>query len=186
MTFRRRWPLTLTLALLASAVMMPSPQARGEMVRFQEVESGKIYRGGQPESLADYALLQRLGIHTIINLKTTRQEIEQEAALAKSFGMTMISRPTGTFFGATDEEVDEIQSLLQDPKLQPLLIHCRHGKDRTGLMIGIYRVETQGWGPQEAYSEMLSLGFNPLLLGLRHRFWERMEHKPPLLNPAFY
>jgi tyrosine-protein phosphatase SIW14 len=165
-----------SLLMSFSAGALPS-SALAEIVRFRELDPGRIYRGGQPETLTDYALLQKVGIRTIINMKTTEEEIESEARLAEAFGIRMISRPINPVFGLSDEELDEIQSFMMDPRLQPVFIHCRHGKDRTGLMAGVYRVEQQGWTPDAAYSEMRSLGFSPWLVGLRHRFWSRMSER---------
>ena len=127
----RRHVLALALALFLGCLLGPPP-SHAEILRFREVEPGQIFRGSQPESLGDFALLQKHGIRTIINLKTTRDEIESEELLARAFGIEMISRPTGTIFGVSNAEVDEIQRLLNDRSLQPVFIHCRHGKDRTG------------------------------------------------------
>jgi protein tyrosine/serine phosphatase len=165
---------SLLFGLMAAAV--PS-SSQAEIVRFRELEPGKIYRGGQPETLDDYLQLEALGVRTIINMKTTDEEIESEREQARAFGIQMISRPISPVFGLSDEALDEIQSLMRDPSLQPVFIHCRHGKDRTGLMAGVYRVEQQGWTPDAAYAEMRSLGFNPWLVALRHRFWDRMSDR---------
>jgi len=164
------------LALVATLAALPV-KVQAELVRFHEVVPGKLYRGGQPETPEDFETLRKQGIRTIINLKTTDDEIEWEGETARHFGITMISRQTGSFFSPSDEHVNEIQEMLIDPTLQPVYIHCRHGKDRTGLMVGIYRVEQQGWTPNDAYAEMRAIGFNPWLLGLRSYFWERMEYR---------
>ena len=50
-------------------------------------------------------------------------------------------------------------------------IHCTHGHDRTGLVVGCYRVLKQGWTKNDAYAEMLQHGFHPELLGL-YLFWD--------------
>jgi hypothetical protein len=39
-------------------------------------------------------------------------------------------------------------------------VHCLHGVDRTGFVIAAYRVKVQGWTWEEAYGEMLHLGFH--------------------------
>jgi protein tyrosine/serine phosphatase len=41
----------------------------------------------------------------------------------------------------------------------PVLIHCKHGSDRTGLMAAMYRVVVQGWSKDDALSEMTQGGF---------------------------
>jgi len=166
-----------------TAAVLPS-SGHAEIVRFIELEPGKIFRGGQPETLDDFLQLEKHGIRTIINMKTTEEDIEAEREMARAFGIRMISRPISPVFGLSDEEVYEIQALMQTPSLQPVFIHCRHGKDRTGLMAGIYRVEQQGWTPARAYAEMRALGFTPWLVALYHRFWDRMSDRGFVLSPA--
>ncbi|WP_282598360.1 tyrosine-protein phosphatase, partial [Pseudomonas chlororaphis] len=41
----------------------------------------------------------------------------------------------------------------------PVLMHCKHGSDRTGLMSAMYRVVVQGWSKEEALNEMTGGGF---------------------------
>ena len=50
-------------------------------------------------------------------------------------------------------------------------VHCEHGQDRTGLTIGIYRVQHDGWTKEKAYNEMIAHGFHKSLHGLDD-FWE--------------
>ncbi|MBU6374906.1 MAG: tyrosine-protein phosphatase [Bdellovibrionales bacterium] len=161
------------LLSLGSACWMPA--ARAEIVRFNEVEPGKVYRGGKPENYQDLLALKNLGVRTILNLRNNRDYVEWQSILAESLGMRVINRPTASLFSPTDRHVDEIQAMLNNPELQPVFIHCKHGKDRTGLMIGLYRVETQGWTPERAYSEMRAIGFNPVLFRLYQYFWNRTE-----------
>ena len=37
---------------------------------------------------------------------------------------------------------------------QPMLVHCLHGSDRTGLVIALYRVVCQNWSKQQALDEL--------------------------------
>ena len=40
-----------------------------------------------------------------------------------------------------------------------VLMHCKHGSDRTGLMAAMYRIVVQGWSKEDALSEMTQGGF---------------------------
>jgi protein tyrosine/serine phosphatase len=40
-------------------------------------------------------------------------------------------------------------------------VHCEHGHDRTGMIVALYRVCFDGWGPETAYQEMINMGHNP-------------------------
>ena len=41
----------------------------------------------------------------------------------------------------------------------PLLVHCLHGSDRTGVVIAMYRIINQGWSKQQAIDELENGGF---------------------------
>lgn len=56
------------------------------------------------------------------------------------------------------------------------LVHCTHGQDRTGYVIGRHRVLHDGWTKRKAYEEMLTYHFHPELHGI-HEAWE--EFTPP-------
>jgi protein tyrosine/serine phosphatase len=50
-------------------------------------------------------------------------------------------------------------SVYDDPNNYPMLIHCKAGLHRTGLLAALYRVEYQGWTVNDAYREMKAQGF---------------------------
>ncbi len=49
--------------------------------------------------------------------------------------------------------------IVNDPANYPILVHCFAGMHRTGVMTAVYRMEYQGWGPQEALHELKENGF---------------------------
>lgn len=51
------------------------------------------------------------------------------------------------------------------------MLKTQGGQDRTGLVVGTYRVWVNGWSKAQAYAEMKSFGFHPILKGL-YDFWE--------------
>ncbi len=57
------------------------------------------------------------------------------------------------------------------PSTGAIYVHCRHGQDRTGLVVGLERVFVEGWDPADAYAEMLSHGFHTYFLGLKEYFF---------------
>lgn len=139
---------------------------------FQSV-TDQIVRGGRPGS-GDLANLQnRIGVRTVINLENKQPIIDQERMTATQLGINFYSSPMSAAARPTDRQVDEILSMLKDPNNFPIFIHCHHGQDRTGMVIGIYRVEVQGWAPAKAYQEMLDLGFHPTISTLDQYFRDR-------------
>jgi protein tyrosine/serine phosphatase len=41
----------------------------------------------------------------------------------------------------------------------PILIHCWHGADRTGLISAMYRIVFQGWSKEDAIEELVNGGY---------------------------
>ncbi len=151
------------------AALVLSQSSFAEILRFHEVAPG-VYRGGQPANSAEYDELQALGVRTIINLRNDAS-VEAERVEAKLRGIEFISAPMASFTAPKDETVELALSSLSDPGYYPVFIHCKQGKDRTGLVVGLYRVYQQGWKPKAAYKEMRTIGFNPWLMGLGAYYW---------------
>ncbi len=55
--------------------------------------------------------------------------------------------------------IDQFLALLDDPTVYPILLHCKAGLHRTGVMVAVYRMEKEGWTPQEALREAKANGF---------------------------
>lgn len=63
-----------------------------------------------------------------------------------------------------NEDVIEFLRIVTTPARQPVLVHCRHGSDRTGMMVAIYRIVVEGWTKAQATDEMVNggYGFHPV------------------------
>jgi len=63
-----------------------------------------------------------------------------------------------------DEDVVKFLRIVTTPSLQPVLVHCQHGSDRTGTMVAIYRIAYEGWTKAQAIDEMINggFGFHPM------------------------
>ncbi len=106
-----------------------------------------IYRSEQPANKA-IAFIDSSGIKSILNL---RQKKDNPGLLnMRSVKSYHIKMAVNNF---TDAEI--IQSLLiikNAPK--PLLVHCKHGADRTGVVIAMYRIIFQNWSKEKALEEL--------------------------------
>lgn len=157
--------------VLMSFVVSVAAFAADVIPNFREVEPG-LYRGGTPGD-AGIAELKRLGVKTIVNLDDRADVNAAERAAAKAAGIREISLPMSGFWSPNDKEVTRAVRALERSSLRPTFVHCQHGQDRTGLVVGLYRVEAERWQPAHAYQEMKQLGFHPLLVFLNHYFEER-------------
>lgn len=174
----------IVLLLLASC-HTPPPAANHAPANFLFVRDG-LYRGGHPDAAAlDY--LRTLHVHMILNLEiadgieATSAQIAEEERLATARGFVVVPVPISAFeLGVSDrfdDRIREAEATLANPAAAPVYVHCLHGQDRTGLVIGLERVQQENWTPDRAYAEMLSLGFHPMFHGLREYF-ERVTGTP--------
>jgi protein tyrosine/serine phosphatase len=141
------------------------------ITNFHQV-SGEFYRGARPEKIGVEYLAAR-SFKTIINIDDDEYAIEEEQKIAEKLGINMVSIPLSGFFSPSSSNVDQILEWVSDTKQYPLFLHCKHGQDRTGMIVGLYRVEYENRAPTQAYQEMLDLGFHTILWGLNHYFKER-------------
>lgn len=139
--------------------------------RFYEVSPG-IYRGARPE-WEGMKYLSAMGFKSVVNLDDDRYAIMKEQHFAQLLGLEEYSQPLSSFWFPDDEQVDDILDFISDPSNQPVFVHCLHGRDRTGMIIGLYRVLYEGWKPQDAYKEMLNFGFRPQFIPLDRYFKEK-------------
>lgn len=115
--------------------------------------SPEVYRSGQPSSGDLKLLVEQLGVKSVLTLRNWHDDEDE----GKGLPLTLYR---------VDMEADEVEpdkvakalAIIRDaPK--PILIHCWHGSDRTGLMIAAYRITAQGWDPLAATDELQNGGF---------------------------
>jgi protein-tyrosine phosphatase len=57
------------------------------------------------------------------------------------------------------EDVVAALRVMTDPAAQPVLVHCKHGSDRTGVVVAAYRIVVQGWSKEDAIRELRDGGY---------------------------
>jgi tyrosine-protein phosphatase SIW14 len=140
----------------------------------QQTISPQIIRGGRPSN-ADLDLLKSQGYKTIINFENDAKVVAIEKAYAEKLGFKFISKPMNPWSTPEDAEINDILKNMADAKNFPIFIHCQHGRDRTGLVSGVYRVLNQKWKQQAAHDEMLALGFRKIFLSMDKYFWNKTK-----------
>jgi protein tyrosine/serine phosphatase len=99
-------------------------------------------------------------VRTIVNLRDVEAKVEEEEGEARSLGMRFVNIPLSPHQRISMAAVKQFLSVVTNPSMQPVFVHCKAGKDRTGAMIAIFRMDRQGWSPKQAYEEMVSMGFD--------------------------
>jgi len=140
------------------------PFARAGLPNLHQV-TPMLYRSAQPD-VAGVAGIDGLGIRTVLSLR----ESNTDAPLARRSRVDFLRHPLWTWH-VEDDDVLAVLRILTDPKRQPVLLHCKHGADRTGLMIASYRVVVQDWSKQAALAEMKQGGYG------FHPVWRNIERR---------
>jgi protein tyrosine/serine phosphatase len=107
---------------------------------FHVVEPGKFYRSAQPTAEEIEAWHTRYGIKTIINLRGAHPRSDWykiERTMAQALNINLIDFPLSTKRDLSDQQVDELLSILSHAS-GPILIHCKNGADRSGIVSAFY------------------------------------------------
>jgi protein tyrosine phosphatase (PTP) superfamily phosphohydrolase (DUF442 family) len=125
----------------------------------------QVYRSAQPEKTSAEAL-KKLGIKTVLNLR----QRNKDKALHGTSGITFKRYPLRTW-DIEEDDIIAILNIIDDPANQPILVHCTHGADRTGLMMASYRMIVQDWSKEAAIAEMKQGEYE------YHAIWKNIERR---------
>jgi len=115
--------------------------------------SPTLYRSALPDSAA-VPLLEKLKVATVISFLP-----ESDSTWLSSPAITQVQLPYRTNHVDDADVLKALRTIQEAETKGPVLMHCKHGSDRTGLMAAMYRVVVQGWSKEEALSEMTRGGF---------------------------
>jgi protein tyrosine/serine phosphatase len=152
-------PSVAFAASVASAPSTPAVAAEVKGIpRFHEIEPG-FARGGQPNG-DGYRFLRDHGYRTVISFRKNDDERRELARLGINY--VEIPMHAGPFSASTptEEDLRRFFATVGDSVQRPVFIHCLHGKDRTGAMTALYRIQSCGWSNEEAVREMKERGFS--------------------------
>ncbi|GHA74664.1 protein-tyrosine-phosphatase [Formosimonas limnophila] len=135
--------------------------------------SPTLFRSAQPPlsgvvtlKLNEPLVLNGQTIKTLINLRAAHDEADALLTTQSQLNYHHIRFNT---WHAEDEDVIRFLKAVTDPAQQPILLHCKHGADRTGMMVAIYRIVVQDWDKKTAIAEMKQDGFD------YHIIWANLE-----------
>lgn len=115
--------------------------------------SPTLYRSALPDEGA-VPLLKNLKVATVINFLP-----EADSQWLADSGLNQVQLPYRTNHVDDSDVLKSLRAIQAAEAKGPVLMHCKHGSDRTGLMAAMYRVVVQGWSKEDALSEMTQGGF---------------------------
>ncbi|HET6669543.1 MAG TPA: tyrosine-protein phosphatase [Pyrinomonadaceae bacterium] len=184
-TFINLFGLIITAIWIAPVMMAQDVVKYKELPRFHRVNE-KLYRGAQPRA-GGLMRLRKLGVRTVVNLRGSNEDIRSEAQQARALGLNYFNVPLGRIGRPADTKVRQALAILNAPENQPVFVHCNYGRDRTGLIIAIYRLANEGWTAEEAQREANRHGMFWWKFGLKNYirdFYSRTRREA--LSPAAY
>lgn len=134
------------IGLVALPVLAGAHMGIGQLTgNFHEVIPGELYRSAQPSGKDITAYAKTYGIKTIINLRDEKREgwYDAESRAAKNNGIRLVDYPLSSSEKLPVEEAEMLAAVLRNAE-KPILIHCEHGANRTGLASAIYVAAVAG------------------------------------------
>ena len=144
---------------------------------FHKVNDG-LYRGGQP-SRQGFESLAKLGVKTVLDLRIPEGQSNGEKKIVESLGMHYIHLPLHGGTTPTQNDIDRAFAVLLDSAQAPVFVHCREGKDRTGMIIACYRISHDGWTNMRALAEAKSYAFREIKSAMEKYIKEYHPPAPP-------
>ncbi len=126
---------------------------------FHTVEEGALYRSAQLGGDELQKAVRDHGIRAILNLRGAHPGeawYDDEIAVSKALAIAHYDYPLSASRIVTDKQIADLLGMLRDaPK--PLLVHCKSGADRTGLVSALYRFSVDGKSADEADAQLTML-----------------------------
>ena len=144
----------LKSAASATALQRPgtwaTPVYSEHLKNFHKIDD-KVYRSAQPDKKG-FQELKALGIRTVLSFRDHHSDDD-----GKDLGLNLFRVKMEAGDIATEKVIEALRIIRNSEG--PVLIHCWHGSDRTGLICALYRIVFQGWSKDEAIDELMHGGY---------------------------
>ena len=105
-----------------------------------------VFRSEQPRKKG-FRELETMGVKTILNLRRLKDDTRK--AKGTELHLEHLRLKSGEI---TEQDIIEALRLLKEAE-KPVLIHCWHGSDRTGVVTAAYRIIFENWPKEKAIEE---------------------------------
>lgn len=151
---------------------------------FNTVIPGELYRSGQmsPHQLKDY--LEEYGIKTVVNLRGDNHGsdwYEAEVAESRDLRVEHVDFGISARRELTSDRAAQLMAVLRTAQ-KPILIHCKAGADRSGLVSALYLAIIKERSPDVAKAQ-LSIRYGHISLPFIPEY--AMDRSFAILEPDF-
>ena len=160
-----KWNVVVCLLVLAVPISAQEETLYKELPNFHRV-SDKLFRGAQPVN-GGIKKLSELGIKTVVNLRGTDELTVSQQKEAEAAGLKYFNIPMPGLSAPSDDQVERVLAVINNPENQPVFIHCKRGSDRTGTIAAIYRISHEDWTSDRAIAEARRYGMSWAEFGMR-------------------
>lgn len=133
---------------------------------FHAVDAGRFYRSAQLSRGELAKEVRAHGIKSIVNLRGAhpgQSWYDDEIAVSRAAGVVHYDYPLSANRTLAPVEISDIVRILRTAPM-PILVHCKSGADRSGLVAALYRSTVEHQPPSEAAEELsLWYGHFPFL-----------------------
>lgn len=132
----------------------PSEAIAAEFVPNLHKVSDVLYRSAYPRE-GGLAEIESLGIRSVLELSY----LDTDSALieAQTTSLRLVHYPMLPV-AIEQSQIVELFKIYEELD-KPVLVHCFHGADRTGLFVAIYRILYQNWTKDDAKDELVNGGY---------------------------
>jgi protein tyrosine/serine phosphatase len=127
-------------APLAACATTGTVSNSATVANFGIVDDGKLFRGARPDQRQVETLVKTYKVQTIINLEYNHQDLET----LRTTKLQYVWIPEREWNPILDPErvkddLVRVFKVLSDASNLPAFVHCREGKNRTGVFVAAYR-----------------------------------------------
>ena len=180
------WPTitVISLGVLLATDALASLSGHGLIYRlysartyhFREVAPGMLYRDGMRNPIQFARSCRRAGIKTVVSVigytEVTSERFSPAIEECQSNGIK--NECLGVNIGGwpDTQAIRQFLAIVADPQRRPVLIHCREGVRRTGMVVAAYQMSIMGYTREQAKAAMEQFGHSARTVADVQRFIE--------------
>ena len=129
--------------------------------KFRQVDKN-LYRGACP-TLFQFKELKDRGFDSVISLRSGFDKSGQfEKELVENLGMKYYNFPIDSRTAPSNKIVTDFFRLTDElrSKNEKIFLHCKHGRDRTGMFVALYEIKNRIKDFSGAVREFFAMGYN--------------------------